>query len=238
MKKVLIGLCTVLTLAFAACTRDDDNNSNGQGTVCDCNVDVPAPPKTSPPLNDSLLNFYIGLWKSELQQKNNMSNDYFNAHIKDTAVSVGVLENGDVVFRMDYLLTIDWAKIRTYDEFAIRLSSTDDAWKYLNTPRDVYYDAEWVKFCIAHDIFSHISRIQLTNKFSFVNCDQAKDALRSKTGYTQICPDYLSLDKDGYAQFSGSGIINSNENKCVSGSINLVTGKAQADNMPCFINIH
>lgn len=235
MRKMVISIGILLVFAFAACTRDDDNN---QGTVCNCNVDIQSPPKTSPLLSDSLLKFYISLWKSELQQKNNMPEDYFNKHIKDTAVSVGVLENGDVVFRMDYLLTIDWAKIRAYDEFAIKLSSTDDAWQYLNMPRNVYYNTEWVKFSIAHDIFSHISRVQLTDKISFVNCDQAKDALRGRTGYSQICPDYFSLDKDGYALFSGSGTINSNENKCVSGSINLVTGKTQADIMPCAISIH
>ncbi|MFT3701970.1 MAG: hypothetical protein QM802_06360 [Agriterribacter sp.] len=229
-------LLPVLMLAFAACSRKDDGMpSSNADTTCSCDIQI-TPPYKSPILySDSLVKAYITLWKQLLQDKNAMPDAYFTAHIKDTAVSMDTTQNGDVYFAVGYLLTIDWAKIPCQDYFPVKLSSRDDAYQYLNIPRDIFLDEQWIKFCIDREIYADLSSIQLVDKLSFANCESATASLKDQTGYRQLCPSYFSLDSLGYPLFSGSGIVNYGDNKCVFGSINLDNKKAMAGMSACYV---
>lgn len=150
--------------------------------------------------------------------------------------------NAGTSCKIVYFYINDWAAIKCNDSFIIKLKSEKSAYHHLNIPRDTLLDSEWLSFCIRNNIaFSEVLRINPNISLMFESCKEAYNYLKKESGYEVLDNYRLNFyvpgrtpRVNGYPYLFASGQINFEENKCVSGHMNLVTGEWNISVGPCF----
>lgn len=186
---------------------------------------------------------YTSIWKSEFLRRNKMSEDYFNAHITEIKTSSNEWNSG-VSFRVDYVVKIDWAEIKSFDNFLIKFSSKDDTYRYLNIPRDTFYGLKEIQLVMDKKVWSKMQPINPIENLVYSSKKAAISAL-----HDSLNNEYISLESlwftydvpgqpqdDGFPYMLGSGTINHKENECYDGQLNLVTGKTEGNETRCWVN--
>lgn len=193
-------------------------------------------------LNEKQTQEYLNIWKSELLRSSNMSIDYFKSHISELKTSVNC-RNNTVSFRVDYVVTIDWAKIKTHDQFIVMLSSKDAAYKQWGFPRDSFLTADQIKVILEKDIYqSAVGPVKPISGLKYKTRGKAIRAMHDSTGYKQILPAALSYyvpgkapRSDGLPYFLLVGTIDVKQNLCVNGYFNLLTGESKTNSVRCVV---
>lgn len=172
-----------------------------------------------------------------------MSEEYFNSHISQISVSSHCWNSG-ITFRVEYKVRIDWAVIQNYDEFLVKLYSSEPAYQYLNIQRDSFFNSDQLNEIIDLKIMnSAIGPVKSLDCLLQNNSINAIHAFQDSTNSIYIFPKQISYEvpgkfprKDGYPYFIGYGIINQNANQCIQGYYNLYTGEFFAHEDPCIIS--
>jgi len=192
-------------------------------------------------LSDAQRAYYLDYWKGELLQRDSMSIGYFNAHISGISGTTSRWNSG-VMYRVSYQVTIDWAVIDYYDEFVIDLSSAESGYQYLNIPRDSFLQAPELQKMLDYSICgSVIGPVKSVNSLKYASYGLAVAALKDSANSVYFNQEWLtsapygSTSRDGFPYLRCSGTINSNQNKCIIGSINLATGQTSVETTPCLI---
>ncbi|MBI5541463.1 MAG: hypothetical protein HY951_15470 [Bacteroidia bacterium] len=223
MKK--LNLIILICICFALSCKKDTPVENTVNNNC---------------IDNSLSAYYLDFWKSEFLNRDTMTEEYFNSHISEIKTSA-FCWNSAITFRVAYKITIDWAVIDNYDEFIVKLYSSESAYQYLNIPRDTFFNVNQLMFILEHKVFnSAIGPVKSLNNLLQNNYNNAKLAFQDSANSSYILPTRLSYDvpgiqpsKNGYPYFIGFGTINQSANQCITGYYNLSTGEFDARETPC-----
>ena len=144
---------------------------------------------------------------------------------------------------MEYTVRIAWAMIPEFDDFIVRLSSSESAYQHLPIPRDVYLTEAEVETVLDEGVFSS-SVTRITPVETLAYCDQleAVTALQEIANSDRIGFDRLSFyvpgrlpREDGHPYLFGRGQLDPFQNLCVEGRLNLVTRSGEAREGVCVI---
>ncbi len=192
--------------------------------------------------DDELCSRYLDIWRNQIQKRNDMSNEYFTQHVVPYNASIDAWDIGES-FRVQYRVTITWAVIGESDQFVVNLRSSEPAYQHLDIPRDVYLSESEVEVILDEQVFSSsVTRIVSVERLKFCNQQEAVTALQNvahtdRIGFDRIAyyvPGRLPRE-DGYPYLFGSGEIDRNENRCITGRLNLVSGIGEGRETVCVI---
>jgi len=163
--------------------------------------------------------------------RNGISEDYFNTHV-ETLWTGSVCWNSGITFRIHYRVTIDWAEIYRTDKIVVLLYESEDAYRYLNIPRDVFLDAYQIGRVLDHNVFgSAVGPFEPIESLGYATCLEAAEAFQDSTGSAAIQPTSIAYyvpgkvpREDGYPYFVGKGVVDEDANECITGYFNLHSG--------------
>lgn len=186
--------------------------------------------------------YYADLWKAEFKARNGIDEEYFNTHV--SSVSTGSLcWNSGVTFIADYRLTIDWAVVDRRDKIVVMLYSSENAYRYLNIPRDVFLEEPDIDLILDNGVFeSSVGPVVPLESLPYASCADAVRAFQDSVQSSDILPTRIAYyvpgkipREDGYPYFIGRGEVDPSENICIDGYFNLFTGEAEAWLTACVV---
>jgi hypothetical protein len=172
-----------------------------------------------------------------------MSPDYFDNHITPCNTNIDKWDDG-ISFRIYYKVKIDWAEVLMGDQFIIWLSpSTSGLYPSLSLPRDTLLTKEQINTSFSLLAFSSsMNVISSINELKYHSNAEAMTALIRGSGVDTLCtsdlyynPPNLGLAPSGQPYLRAYGILNWNENKCITGQLNLYTGEVKTTFNQCMI---
>lgn len=192
---------------------------------------------------------YLPVWKKLFMERNGVSEDYFNKHIRviETGIStdrsrqlVPPAERGREYFEVLYRIKVDWVELNNGDHLLIRKWNED---RYLSIDEFIEEEKSAEKTFQKISIFIPIEKAPL----SFKEAVQKLKRINSDARYLK--PYYLTLTYFGghnprvdaqHIEGSGillygKGVIGFDECNCVEGYLNLVTGKGYVRRYYCCI---
>jgi hypothetical protein len=241
MKRIII-LISLLFL-YQTCTWRD-SESEGHMLKCDCSRGYPVidPVYCSGQLcQGDTCQTYFTIWKEIFLEKNQMTSEYFDLHI--TICSTGIYQwNDGISFNTYYKVKIGWVEYRFYDQFPIYITTTD--YPGLNVPRNALLTKEQIKTVLDTFFFSsQIGRINPVNDLKYATKEEAMKALNLATGVDTFCVGSVYFPQRandtytvGHPYIQANGILNWDENRCIYGSIDLLTGDTYSNESVCFIS--
>jgi hypothetical protein len=187
-------------------------------------------------------NTYFKIWKELIISRNQLSESYFNDHIFPYKTEIDSWNDGKS-FRVEYKIKIDWAEANLSDQFIIWLDpSTVGLYPSKPTPRSINLSKSQINSLL--DVFAFSSSIHKVAKIDHLKYTSREEAIRVlqvASGVTNLGQGEVSYENPGFNIDSGhpilrvSATINRNENRCLSGKINLVTGESEVRQKPCVI---
>jgi hypothetical protein len=185
---------------------------------------------------------YLSIWKELFLSKNNMTSAYFDKHI--TLCNVGIykyVEEG-INFELDYKVTIDWFEIKLQEAFMIWLTPN-----YLlknpavNLPGECLLSKDQINSQINNSFFSRgIQPILPLDQLIYTSLSDAMKALANAAGVKSLCTASINFSypnttnsEAGHPMLEAGGVINWDEDKCVSCKMDLATGVIEVRNNGC-----
>lgn len=187
--------------------------------------------------NSDICSNYLAIWKELIQEKNNLSKDYFKSHIELIKSDVHSWADG-VSFSVCYKFKTDWAIAYNCDQFIIKINTENTLYPALDLPRDTYLTKEKIKIAVDNGAFSSgITRIDNSNNLKFMDMESALNDLIEFSGVNILCLNQVRLDeKTGHLILIASSENVNEGNSCIKGTIDLITGEKQVIDLPCWIN--
>ena len=185
---------------------------------------------------------YFAIWKKLFLARNNMSEEYFNLHITPCATNLFYWNDG-VSLGVDYKVKIDWAEIRLYDDFPVKLDS--GAFVYYtsgNIPRNVLLTKDQIDTLLNHGAAgSQMFQVASVEHLKYSTRNEAIAAIIQAAGVDTLCNisvhfAYPYQASTGTAFMSASGVLNYKNNNCIFVDLDLVSGKTQLVHSACYIN--
>lgn len=188
---------------------------------------------------DSLTRYYLDIWKRNFMQRNEIDETQFAARINYVTGTLFNWQQG-VSLRVEYIYHIDWVNIRNSESIQVNYDPVTTKDYAITVPRGVYLTESQL---ILRLPWADFQPLQFKGKLAFSSCENACQALKTKTGFPMLKPNGLSLypppklpvTETGEPYLFGGGTVDSTANECVFGRINLLTGEAKADKGPCWI---
>ena len=235
--KRIIFLSGILCLFFS-CTKDSNNRLK-----CDCSLGYPPPEPIYCPgqlCQSDSCQTYFNIWKDLFLSKNQMSQEYFDDHITLCSTTIHKWAEG-TSFEIFYKVKIEWAEYRLLDKFIFYIAS--NLYPGLDVPRNILLSESQIETVLNGNYFSsQMSIITPVNELKYTSETDAMKALINASYVDTFCigsVSYLqkSFDKYtiGHPYFIASGVLNWNDNKCIEGSIDLITGETYINEQNCYI---
>jgi|TARA_R110001592_G_scaffold131665_2_gene345709 hypothetical protein len=180
---------------------------------------------------------YFDIWKELIKEKNNLSQDFMDTHIEFCNSEIQSWANG-VSFRICYKLKIDWAIAYRCDQFIIKINADNTHYPALDLPRDTYLTKEKIKIAVDNKAFSS-DITKMTNKtvLKFANMEGALNELNNFSYVNVLCMNRVTLDDDtGNLILEASAQYENEENSCIQGTIDLISGYKNINDTPCWVN--
>jgi hypothetical protein len=177
---------------------------------------------------------YYAIWKDQFISRNQMSQDYFNGHITPCKTQLVNWVDG-ISFEISYKVKMDWAEAIITDKFAIWLSKTTlGLYPAISAPRNVLLTGDQISKLFSVRAFnSYINSVGSVNQLKYSSMQQAMSALINASGVDTLCTGSvffqtpnLTSPPAGNPFIEASGVLNWNDNKCITSSLDLVTGEA------------
>jgi len=243
MKKVI--LFGVLGILLSACAATVDIKDN----ILKCNCSTYLPSVLTVDCNGTICQSdtcqtYFKVWKELFLTRNQMTESYFNNHITPCTTSVDKWNDG-ISFGISYKVKMDWAETKLYDTFVIWLApSTANMYPSISLPRGVLLTKDQInttidKFAFNPQMFSVASVTGL----KYASRQEAMKALIKASKVDTLCAGailfqapHMNIFSNGNPLLQASAIINYNENKCITCTMDLVTGDVSVAYNVCYIN--
>jgi len=236
MKKLLIAMG--IFFLFQTCTKNDTEKIK-----CDCSMGYPEPEGIFCPgqiCQSDTCQTYFNIWKRLFLSKNEMSGDYFDNHITLCSSTVHKWAEGSS-FEIFYKVKVGWAEYRLLDKFIIYIAS--NLYPGLDIPRNVLLSESQISTVLNSGYFSSkMSKITPVSELKYSSDREAMKALINASYVDTFCFGSVSwpqksFDKYfvGHPYFKASGVLNWEDNKCIEGSIDLITGETNIQENICYI---
>jgi len=226
----------MLLVGFVAVSCNKDRYKKSRATSCiggytgyDSKVDL---------CTDTLCEKYLNIWKEIFIQRNGLTEQYFNDHIKIIQTRMDDWWKG-TSFDVEYMITIDWAVAHEYDDFIIKINadSISDP-SFSSVPRGVLLSKEDIeKIVEAKAWSSEIHKLTSDETFKFYSAYDAIGFLIKQADVTTLCLNGFYIDgTTGHMVLSASATYVNEWNKCINATLDLINGKATFYDSPCWIN--
>ncbi len=240
MKKIF-SICLIILLIFS-CSKKDDSLKVDCSSYLNYPPSLPAPCFETPCTNDTCLT-YLSIWKHLLISRNNMTQDYFDNHITVCRTNLNKWNDG-ISFEVSYKIKIEWAEVILWDQFIIWLDpSTAGLYPSIDIPRSTLLAETQITSALNLMAFSSgISTISSINDLKFHSRQDAMKAIIRLSGVDTLCTSELYYERphmdtppSGQPFLTAHGVLNWNENRCISSRLNLYTGEVNVDFYQCVI---
>jgi hypothetical protein len=236
MKRIVLLVC--LISLFQTCTKDDNDQLK-----CDCSPGYPEPEPIYCPgqlCQSDSCRTYFNIWKEIFLSKNQMTQIYFDDHITLCSSTIHKWNDG-TSFEIGYKIKIGWAEYKLYDQFIIYIAS--NLYPGLNVPRYVLLSKSQIETVLNGNYFSSkLGKITPVTELRFSTELDAMNALIHAANVDKFCFGSVSFPQRslgkytvGHPYFNASGVLNWNDNKCIEGTIDLLTGETYVTEDICFI---
>lgn len=177
-------------------------------------------------------------------ERNNMSEEYFREHIAVMDVQLSSYQQAKTI-RVSYEVTIDWATVKSADQFAYYIFQDASPFPALQIPKEQNLTQEEIAKTFEYHAWSaNMTVINPINKLAYKS---EKDALKA-LGENNQCSFkdgrvFFKMDRpfanepaNGTIYFESTCTINENDNKCLQGEIDLATGDKKVQDVVCWYN--
>jgi hypothetical protein len=236
-----IALVSLLIIVIFSCSKTD------KYTPIDCSNYLDIQPQIVCPgtvCQSDTCTAYFGIWKGLFLSKNQMTEKYFDDHITICNSATYKYANQGIQFELAYKLKIDWFETKFEEGFMIYLLPS-----YLvnnptiNLPANSLLSGDQIGANINNSFFGYaIHKISPIDRLRYSSRQEAVEVIAHAAGVDDMCSStiyvqYEDIDNPvlGHPVLAASGALNWNENKCVSGIMDLSTDYFQADKNPCAI---
>jgi len=186
---------------------------------------------------DELCVFYQKIWKELFMEKNNLTENYFDSHIELCSSGIGEWMDG-ISFGICYKIIVDWAIAYQCDQFIIKIEKNNTLYPSVNLPRDIYLSKEDIFTAVNNKVFaSDITKLSNQEHLKFNTLGEALNYLISKAQVNTLCSNWMYIDSstgnftlEAWAQFENE------ENSCIQGKINLITGETFVNETVCYFD--
>lgn len=177
---------------------------------------------------------YFAIWKSQFLSKNQMSSDYFSSHVTPCQSQLYNWVDG-ISFEISYKVKVDWAEAVLTDRFAIWLSKTTlGLYPSLSLSRNSLLTNDQISSLFSIQAFnSSINTVSSASQLKYSSLNDAMKALIKASNVDTLCAgdvfyqnQNLLAPPHGNPCIEASGALNWNENKCITSSLDLLTGEA------------
>lgn len=183
---------------------------------------------------------YFDIWKNLLMERNGFDEEYFNEHINPYETSINSWNSGES-FTVSYQVCVDWMVCNLSDNFIVKIES--DHYPLLDVPRSTYLIENEIDQVVSNFAFSSsINVINPIDKLHYKSKQESINELREKSNNNSL--EFTSFDykrekpyfrPNGHPFLIAYGEIDREENKCVSGELDLFTGDWKVRERPCMI---
>ena len=179
---------------------------------------------------------YLEIWKELFKEKNNLNDDYFINHIQLCESEVNPWKNG-ISFRICYKIGVEWAIAYACDQFIIKINKDNHYYPALDLPRDEYLSKEKIRIAVENRAFSsNMTNLSHSDHLKFTSMGNAMSSLIKTANVNTLCMNMIYIDKtSGNITLEAWAEYENEENSCIRGSIDLITGKAEVTDTPCYI---
>jgi hypothetical protein len=239
MKK--IASISLLFLIIFSCSKTEDllpidcSHSSGYPPAVNCGGSI---------CQSDTCNTYLGIWKELFLAKNQMTEDYFNNHINICKTATYKYADQGIQFELTYKFSVDWFETTFEEGFMIWLFPS-----YLQNnptvklPDNVLLSKDQISFNINNPFFGYaIHTISPVEHLNYSSRQEAINVLAHAAGINEMCQSALSIqyqDTDnppkGHPVLTASAVLNWNENRCVSGMMDLTTDYIKSEENACII---
>lgn len=238
MKK--IALICLLFLVIFSCSKTDNL------LTIDCsNFVSPAPLVCSGSICQSdTCNTYLGIWKELFLATNQMTEEYFNKHITICQTATYKYANQGIQFELAYKLTIDWFETKFEEGFNIWLfPSYFQSNPTINLPSNMLLSKDQISANINNPFFGYaIHNISPINHLNYSTREEAVRVLAHAGGVSNLCESTLYTQYQnndnipkGHPVLTAYGALNYDENRCISGIMDLASEYLNIQNHACMI---
>jgi hypothetical protein len=239
MKK--IASISLLFLIIFSCSKTEDllkvdcSHSIGYPTGVTCSGSI---------CQSDTCNNYLGIWKELFLTKNQMTEQYFNNHITLCKTATYKYANQGIQFEITYKFSIDWFETSFEEGFMIWLfPSYFENNPTVNLPGETLLSKDQISNNINNPFFGYaIHTISPINHLNYSSRQEAINALTHAAGVDDMCANTLSIQYQnidnpplGHPILEASAVLNWNENRCVSGIMDLSTDYLKTENYACLI---
>lgn len=189
-------------------------------------------------------NQYFDMWKSLHKERNNMTEEYFKEHISTTNVQLTSYDQAKV-FRVTYEFTLDWATVTATDQFPYYIFKNASPFPSLQIPKEENLTKEEIAQTFeSHAWSANMTIINPVQQLQFKTKKDAFEALNSNTdckfkdGHLlfKLHRPFANEPSNGNIFLESSCTINENENRCLTGEVDLVTGDKEIYETRCWVN--
>jgi len=239
MKK--IGSISLLFLIIFSCSKTDDllkvdcSHTSGYplGETCSGSICQ----------SDTCSN-YFNIWKSIFLIKNQMTDQYFNNHITICNTGIYKYANQGISFQLTYKLSIDWFETAFEEDFMIWLAPT-----YLlnnptvNLPSETLLSMDQISANINNPFFADPTHVMSSiDHLKYSSRQEAINVLARAAGVFDMCANTVSIQYQnianpplGHPILEAYSVLNRDENRCVSGKMDLASDYLETDFHACLI---
>jgi hypothetical protein len=234
MKYSTLGFITLI-LVFTTCEKDKQTRQ----TTCvqSGDYDYLDNYKIDSICTSDLCTEYLTIWKELIKEKNNLNQDFFDTHLELCESEIHTWADG-ISFMVCYKLKIGWAIAYNCDRFIIKINADSTLYPSLDLPRNTYLTKENIKIAVDSRAFSSdIIKIANANNIKYSTMENALSDLIEFSGVNELCLNQITINKDnGDLILKASAQYENEENSCIEGKIDLITGDKNVNDTPCWIN--
>jgi len=185
---------------------------------------------------------YFNIWKKVFMERNNMSADYFNAHIAPVRTSINTWNSGES-FNITYNVNVEWMSCKRSDQFIVKTSPTETTYPALDIRRGEYLNEEEIKKALDQFAFSsEMNVIGSYEKLAFASVKDALIAIQKKAGqgtfkfseFSYTHPN-MNTTANGHPLMTAYAEIDYAGNKCIAGTADLATGDCVTQDTRCWV---
>lgn len=231
----------LLILFIFSCSKTVDRNP----VDCSLYYDIPVPLVCSGAIcqSDTCMT-YFNIWKELFLAKNQMTEEYFNNHITICNTSAYKVPDQGMQFTLAYKFKIDWFETKFEEDFMIWLTplylqNNPD----INLPVNVPLSKDQISENIGNPFFATpMNTISPIDHINYSSRQEAIMAMAIAAGVNDMCTSNLSVQymnvdnpQRGHPVLTASATLDREDNKCVSGIMDLATDYIKVEHIDCMI---
>lgn len=177
---------------------------------------------------------YTAIWKELFISHNHMTEKYFEKHISLISSAYYSGDKGEEI-HIGFRVQNDWAIAEGGDKFITKIHEDYDGYPEIGLPKGSYLTIDEIESAIVNGGFnSKIRRAPKTGPLRYGSMKEALDSLIQEARVDTLCFKRVLLSRQiGTLTMEASGIFEDEENACIRGTLDLITGQANIYESPC-----